>query len=134
MWPAALPDERVLGVASVYSTSTAAPHQNSLQPSDWSNRGGWVDFSALGEGVVSTFVDGPETPSRSADDPYDDNPDEFFGPDAYALWTGTSFATAKITGVLADAMVNDARPVLDVIASVRSLGRPIADFGDALPV
>jgi hypothetical protein len=91
VWPAA--SKRALGVASLAADGT---------PSDWSNYGSWVDFSARGEGVVSTFVVGKETPNTGrVGDPFDEHPDEYEGPNPYALWTGTSFSTPKVTALLA---------------------------------
>lgn len=113
VWPAALAEtrERVLAVASLTRGS------GGLAPSTWSNFGPWVSFSAVGEGVVSTFVAGTETEgSGDEGDPFDPHPDTFDGPNAYAMWSGTSFATAKVTGILAEWLA----------------GQPQASVGDAI--
>jgi hypothetical protein len=97
LWPAA--SKRVLGVASLTRNGT---------PSDWSNFGSWVDFAARGEGVVSTFVVGKETKNTGdIGDPFDVNPDEYFAPNPYAVWTGTSFSTPKVTARLATLLTDD---------------------------
>lgn len=134
VWPAASSDPRVLGVASVFDDGSGAPSPANLSASDWSNRGEWVDFSAIGEGVVSTFVIGCETPGRSDDDPYDDDPDAFSGTNPYATWTGTSFATAKVTGALVNAMAHDSSDVLSIADELRATGQQIPGFGAALPI
>jgi len=65
-----------------------------LEPADWSSRGPWVDCSTMGEGVRSTYVEGEESPK------VDPKPDRF-GPDAWALWSGTSFAAPQVAGAIA---------------------------------
>ena len=50
-WPAAFP-----GVVAVACLGPG------LQPSLWSSRGFWVDCSTIGEGVLSTYVPGRESP------------------------------------------------------------------------
>jgi subtilisin family serine protease len=62
------------------------------KPCAWSNRGPWVDFSCVGEGIVSTFV-----PGVAAD--RDDRPAAAFAePDPVAMWMGTSFAAPQVSG------------------------------------
>lgn len=123
VWPAAF--DRVLGVGSL--TSDGAP-------STWSNRGDWVDFSMVGEGVVSTFVSGTETQGTGADDdPFDPEPDTFEAPDPYAIWSGTSFSTAKVTGRLAALLAADeTRDVAAAVQALREEGRAIDGYGVAL--
>lgn len=65
-------------------------------PAEWSSFGHWVDCSAVGVGVASTFVPGVEPPNPGG------TQDSVFGPDAWALWSGTSFAAPQITGAVAD--------------------------------
>jgi len=94
MWPAALsatgPHDRFDNVVAVAGL-TARGCDN-----DWSSRGPWVTCSTVGQGVSSTYVIGTE------DGPLikDDHPDTY-GPDAWAVWTGTSFAAPQITGGVA---------------------------------
>ncbi|MFD1538160.1 S8 family peptidase [Nonomuraea guangzhouensis] len=73
-WPAALPD--VVGVAAVDAT------QERRAP--FSAYGSWVNACARGEWLASSFLER----------------DEFAG---YAVWSGTSFATALVAGAIADA-------------------------------
>ncbi|WP_176611336.1 S8/S53 family peptidase [Actinomadura sp. WMMB 499] len=81
-WPAAL--KSVIGVAALDGDDRA-----------WfSNYGWWVDAAAPGVDVASSFVrfDGPRPPAEGAD------PDRF---DGFATWSGTSFATPMVTGLIA---------------------------------
>lgn len=86
VWPAA--DPRVIAVAALdYTGRKAAP---------FSTRGPWVDASAIGQGVVSTYVDGVERP---AFDP--DLPDSWSGRNPIAMWSGTSFSAPQVSGLIA---------------------------------
>jgi subtilisin family serine protease len=67
-----------------------------LRPAPFSNHGSWVRCSAVGVGVVSTFVTGIEPPEPQAD-----QPDQVFGADSWALWSGTSFSAPQISGAVA---------------------------------
>jgi len=95
VWPAALADrfDNVVAVAALGADGEPAP---------WSSRGSWVTCSTIGEGVVSTYVIGTED-GVLIDDP---DPDTY-GPDSWACWTGTSFATPQITGALVRLMTED---------------------------
>jgi hypothetical protein len=74
-------------------TAVAAVTQG-LLPAEWSSRGAWVDVCCIGEGVRSTFVPGTESPSV-------DTEFEEFSRDAWALWSGTSFAAPQVAGAIA---------------------------------
>jgi len=80
-WPAAF--KQVKAVAALTAD---------LQPCEWSSHGSWVSCSTVGEGIVSTFVDGTEATDRGNDT---------FGSDAWAMWSGTSFAAPQIAGGVA---------------------------------
>jgi len=67
-----------------------------LTGAGFSNRGSWVDCSAVGVGVVSTFVEGLTPPEGDLD-----VPDLTFPADAWAAWTGTSFTAPQISGAVA---------------------------------
>jgi hypothetical protein len=83
-WPAALPE--VVAVAGL---------TQDLAPAEWSSRGSWVDCSTIAEGVRSSYAEGRENPIIDPDP-------ETFGPDAWALWTGTSFAAPQVAGAVAN--------------------------------
>jgi hypothetical protein len=88
MYPAAIPG--VIGVAAL----NPAPSANSaLTPVDWSSFGDWVTCSAVGVGIASTFVPGTEDEANGTT--------EKFGPDAWAIWSGTSFSAPQIAGAVA---------------------------------
>ena len=127
LWPGA--SKRVIAVGSHRGDTY-------LTPSSWSNYGSWIDFSARGEGVVSTFVAGSETPGTGAeDDPYDPDPDTFKLPNPYAMWTGTSFSAPQVAGRLA-AMLAD-EPGLtraDAQQRLQDEGRFSADYGYLLSI
>jgi thermitase len=87
MYPAAFP-----GVVAVGALT------DDMQPAAFSNFGPWLDCSTVGVGVVSTFVQGmvpPEQPSPV--------PDHTFPPDAWAIWTGTSFSAPQVSAAVAAA-------------------------------
>jgi hypothetical protein len=85
-YPAALHDDHpyVFGVASLDG------QQNG---STFSNRGGWVTCSTLGEDVVSTFL--------RVDLPPEEEPTNPHAFDSYAVWNGTCFAAPKLTAAFA---------------------------------
>lgn len=116
-WPAAFP-----GVVSVAGLAPG------LQPSLWSSRGFWVDCSTIGEGILSTYVPGQESPLITS------TPYVFQGPDPWALWTGTSFAAPQIAGVLAQAYQASGIPPRAALGALLATGQPIPDFGQAVRI
>ena len=80
-------------------TAVAALTQGMLS-AEWSSRGAWVDVSTIGEGVRSTFVPGTESPSLDYDF-------EEFPNDAWALWSGTSFAAPQVAAAIAKIAIED---------------------------
>jgi subtilisin family serine protease len=114
-WPGAF--RRVVSVAALASD---------LQPAHWSSRGFWVTCSTIGQGLQSTYVEGRESPL------VDQAPHDF-GPDAWAVWSGTSFAAPQLTGALA--RLHDASEPLGVkLRRLLGAGRPMPDFGQALKI
>jgi subtilisin family serine protease len=79
-WPAALPD--VVAVGSLDPDGT---------PSDFSPRLPWITCGAPGRKLLGAYYKGDVTM-------LDDAVDTFGG---YALWSGTSFATATVSGAVA---------------------------------
>ena len=84
-YPAALPG--VIGVGALNTKRNGR--------ADFSNDGDWVNVYAPGEEVQSTYVRGQEDPDQTLDG----------GADRFtsntALWSGTSFACAHVSGFLA---------------------------------
>jgi hypothetical protein len=88
-YPAAFPT--VIAVAAL---------TQDLSPAEWSSRGAWVDVCTIGEGVRSTFVPGIESPVT-------DPRREEFPENAWALWSGTSFAAPQVAGAIAKIALDD---------------------------
>jgi hypothetical protein len=115
-WPAAF--RQVVSVAGL------APD---MLPSQWSSRGFWVTCATIGQGLRSTYVEGQESPLV-------DPVPQHFGPDAWAVWSGTSFAAPQITGALARLHQNDGQPLRQTLRRLLAAGRPIPQFGQALRI
>jgi subtilisin family serine protease len=115
-WPGAF--RRVVSVAAL------APD---LLPATWSSRGFWVNCSTIGQGLRSTYVTGEESVLV--------DPDQHrFGPDAWAVWSGTSFAVPQIVGALARLRQNHGWPPRQALVTLLSAGRPLPAFGQALKI
>jgi hypothetical protein len=97
-----------------------------LQPAAWSSRGFWITCSTIGQGVHSTYVEGRESPLVDQDPPD-------FGPDAWAVWSGTSFAAPQLAGALAR-LHDSSEPLRDTLRRLLAAGRPIPDFGQSLKI
>ncbi|MGI5288306.1 S8 family peptidase [Nonomuraea polychroma] len=103
-WPAALPS--VIGVAALDAA------QESRAP--YSGYGTWVDACARGDWLASSYLD----------------TEEFGG---FAAWCGTSFATALVSGTIADAAKKE--PAKDVVRRLLDGegARQIPDLGVPFP-
>jgi subtilisin family serine protease len=86
--------------AAFPSVTAVAALTQGLRPAAWSSRGSWVDVCTIGEGVRSTFVPGTESPVIDADL-------EEFPDDAWALWSGTSFAAPQVAAAIAKIAIDD---------------------------
>jgi len=119
MFPAAM--KGVVGVGALAADLTPAP---------WSNHGFWVNCSAVGIGIISTFVEGKE--------PHTDTDGEVvteqFGPDAWAIWSGTSFSAPQIAGAVAQlCQMNNVPPA--VALGQLLAGQPIRPgYGHVIPI
>jgi subtilisin family serine protease len=120
VWPAAF-DWRVHPVVAV------AGLRADLSPSDWSSRGPWVDCSTIAEGVLSTYVEGQESFE------VDPRPDSF-PRDAWAVWTGTSFAAPQIAGAVARLCHEEGFTPRAALEELLRRGRRINDFGVAVEI
>lgn len=87
--------------ASHHRTICVGALDANLAPAPWSNHGPWVNFSCVGVGIISTFVEGAEPESTDADAELPRT--TFEGPNPVALWAGTSFAAPQVSGWLAAA-------------------------------
>jgi hypothetical protein len=95
MFPAAM--KGVVGVGAL---------QADLTPVAWSNHGFWLDCSAVGVGITSTFVEGNEPHTEAGAVVV-----EHFDNNSWALWSGTSFSAPQIAGGVAQlCQLNDVPP------------------------
>jgi subtilisin family serine protease len=97
-------------------------------PSSFSTRGWWLTCSTPGEGVLSTFVTGRESPEL------DPQPDTFTGRNPWAVWSGTSFAAPQVTGAIARRCQQTGEPPSEALAWLLTQGVPVPDFGVALRI
>ena len=97
-----------------------------LTPAAWSSYGD-VQFSTVAEGIHSTFVQGTESPV------FDPAPDAF-GADAWAVWSGTSFAAPQIAGAVARISHEENVDVRAATDKLARYGRPIAGYGKAMRI
>jgi hypothetical protein len=123
-WPAAF--------RSVVSVAGLAPD---MTPARWSSRGFWVMCSTIGQGLSSTFVEGTESPlfaSPSSAPPRP--PATFDGDPPWAVWSGTSFAAAQITGELVQRCQSSRLSPRGALLDLLAEGRPLPDFGRAVEI
>ncbi|QCB92891.1 S8 family peptidase [Cellulomonas shaoxiangyii] len=115
-WPAAF--GRVLAVGGL---------TRELRPTTWSSHGSWVDVSAVGEDVLSTYVPGRQNPDFAASA-------QEFGDDAFARWVGTSFAAPQVSGAIARTMTELRVGGPEAVHALLAAGKPVAGYGHALQI
>lgn len=98
-----------------------------LEPAGWSSSGPGVRFSAVGEGIHSVFPEGDESPV------FDPEPDTF-GPNAAALWSGTSFAAPQITGAVARIVAELGTTPREAVDLLDARGAAVPGFGKAVRI
>lgn len=88
-----------------------------FEPASFSPRAPWIALGAPGHKVVSTYLIGrvlfselPGLPPPPADSTFN----------GYAKWSGTSFATATVTGQIARIMSLQGKSALDAVAQLRA--------------
>jgi len=131
-WPAALSadPEFARHVVSVAALRPDYEAEEQTVGAEWSSRGDWVTCSTLGQGVVSTYVVGEEARE------YDTSP-ETFRRNAWATWSGTSFAAPQVVGAIVRIMQRDgfegtARTALDQLLD--SGTEDIPGYGSAIRI
>lgn len=108
MFPAAM--KGVVGVGALKAD---------LTPVAWSNYGFWLDCSAVGVGITSTFVPGNEQYRQNGQELI-----EHFDPNDWAIWSGTSFSAPQIAGGVAQlCQLHDVSP--PVALGQLLAGRPV---------
>lgn len=122
-------DDRPCFPAAAKDVVAVAALTHELEPARWTSRGHWVDCSAVGEGVVSTFVPGEE---ETEQDPRPDRWDDDGHP--WAVWSGSSFAAPQVVALIARTMSDKGIGAREALQHVLALGRPVPDVGRALAV
>lgn len=115
-WPAAF--RRVVSVGALTSD---------LRPSTFSSRGWWLDCATIGEGILSTYVEGAQSPDFT-DDP------AVFGPDPFARWSGTSFAAPQVAGAIARIAQERGVSARQAYIELLATGKPLPDFGQTFSI
>jgi hypothetical protein len=113
------------GYSGVVSVAGLNPN---MTPSPWSSRGFWVTCSTVGQGIRSTYVYGRESPL------IDPAETEFFPPDPFAVWSGTSFAAPQITGAIARLYQAPGVTLRGALNELLQVGVPVPDFGRAVQI
>ncbi len=117
VFPGALPG--VVAVGALKQDLTRAP---------WSSYGDWVTCSVIGDGVLSTYVEGAEDPD------FDPVCADTFGPNPFALHFGTSFAAPQVAARVARVAQEDGIGLRDALDRVLDGAPTLPGLGRVLTV
>jgi subtilisin family serine protease len=131
-WPAAFcqDEEFAEHVVSVAALRLDYEHEDQVVGAEWSTRGD-VTCSTLGQGVVSTYVVGRESPASDRLEP------DSFSPNSWATWSGTSFAAPQVVGAIVRLMHEDAglRTAREALDELLKMGTAeIAGYGTSIRI
>jgi Subtilase family len=122
-------DKRPCWPAAFKGVTAVAGLDRKLKPAAWSSRGPWVDCSTIGEAVLSIFVEGTER-----DDVDPDEVADVYPPNAWAIWTGTSFAAPQIVGAVAQIATETGLAPRDALARLLEGRREESNFGRVVQI
>lgn len=120
-------DDRPCYPAAFPTVTAVAALTQGMQPAVWSSRGSWVDVCTIGEGVRSTFVPGTESPMVDPDL-------EQFPQDAWALWSGTSFAAPQVAAAVAKIAIDDGVPPCEAKRRLLEGSSEVAHYGKRVEI
>jgi subtilisin family serine protease len=123
-WPAAFAE--VVAVGALIETeevgdAASTQRTGKFEAAPWSSKGGYVDLWTVAEGVRSTFVTGRESPL------FDKNQPAVFPENAWALWSGTSFAAPQIAGAIARIQQEQGLTARAAVDFLRDQGAQVKD-------
>lgn len=120
-------DERLVWPAACRSVVAVGALTQQLTGADWSSHGTWVDCSVIGDGVLSTYVEGTEDEDFG-------KPADTFGPDPFALLFGTSFAAPQVAGRIARIAQDEQVSLRDALGRLLTDAPRLPGFGRVLAV